>query len=192
MALSNVFETFEELKNEALRLEILKQHAVDIVDVMDETSRGGDDHDGRSMAGLSVGSGVLEMLSMIKEGITGKENEQDDRTKRRKSIAAVRQSITLGTFEAGKVPGASDKDEEPAGPPPAGSSSPMHKRDRDREKAEKEKEEDKAKDREAPPPPPSSTKRANTKPKEKDAVDLEKAKEDRFVLEMLYKMNKVK
>ena len=39
MALTNIFDTFEELKSEALRLEILKQHAVDIVDVLDEEGK---------------------------------------------------------------------------------------------------------------------------------------------------------
>ena len=39
IAITNIVSTFEDLKAEALRYEILRLHAVDIVDVLDEQKR---------------------------------------------------------------------------------------------------------------------------------------------------------
>jgi Ion channel len=42
MALSNIYDTFEELKNEALRKEILRAHRVDIVEQLEKDRKGRD------------------------------------------------------------------------------------------------------------------------------------------------------
>ncbi len=177
MAITNIFDTFEELKSEALRLEILKQHAIDIVDVLDEEGRKRKDTADKSI--LSTGSGAIQLLSLIKDGVTGAdERGESTGEQRRASIRLLRKSgvLTRGRSASGTVLDASS-DLYPT-VDPASAARPMTEAELQAARAEHENA--------------NMTRSSSISTMiSKDQV-LEKAREDRFVLEMLQKMNKAK
>jgi len=190
MALTNIFDTFEELKSEALRLEILKQHAIDIVDVLDEEGRKRKNTaDKGILSGMGQG-GAFELFSVIKDGVTGAEERGEGYSgKRRKSIHSIRKSISAGTFQMDNPMATATRNNKKGGddiysdvpvPPPARPSV----RPADKDLAQQADDEEHARDLE-------ERSKSVSNLISKDQV-LEKAREDRFVLEMLQKMNKVK
>ena len=201
MAITNIWDTFEELKSEALRLEILKQHAVDIVDVLADEERKRKNTADKAV--FSAGHG-FDLFSIIKDGVTGAEERGEGHSSiRRNTIKQIRNSIKSGHFKPrasifeGKNPmrgedgtllynndninevgiGGSHGDNPP--PPPA---RPTTVGDREAANEMERKEE---------------TKRLQSLFVKADSLIpkdqvLEKAREDRFVLEMLEKINKQK
>jgi len=192
MALTNIFDTFEELKSEALRLEILKQHAIDIVDVLDEEGRKRKNTADRGILTGIGQSGAFEIFSVIKDGVTGAEERGEGHSgKRRTSIMSIRKSIHDGNFQQKNPMNAATRNHKKGGgddglytdvpvPPPARPSV----RPLDRTLAQMAEDEESAREL-------AVQSKSISNLISKDQV-LEKAREDRFVLEMLQKMNKVK
>lgn len=83
IAITNVAHTFEELKAEALRYEILKQHAVDIVDILDDQRKKSENEE------EPMAMDVADMADFMKVGILGQES------KKKKEIVQMRQSLAL-------------------------------------------------------------------------------------------------
>lgn len=83
IAITNVAHTFEELKAEALRYEILKQHAVDIVDILDDQRKKSENEE------EPMAMEVADMTDFVKVGFLGQESE------RKKGIAQMRQSLAM-------------------------------------------------------------------------------------------------
>ena len=86
IAITNVVNTFDELKAEALRYEILKQHAVDVVDILDDQKS--KDQENAPLA-------IDDMTELVKVGFLGHESENKGKIKR------IRQSLHLDGPGAG-------------------------------------------------------------------------------------------
>jgi hypothetical protein len=73
------------------RVEILKQHAIDMVDVLDEDGKKRKNTADKGILSGIGNSGAFELFNVIKEGVTGADDkdDKDGRTgtsKRRQSI----------------------------------------------------------------------------------------------------------